>query len=237
MTSFAPARAPEPPAEGEVRVWLVRIGEHARDDGSLSAFERERAARLRFDEDCRRYVAAHVALRRVLGAASGREPRALVFDVGEHGKPSLADDAGLFFNLSHSGERALIAVTRIARVGVDVERARPFERMEDVARRFFSPAEVEALLALPPHERATAFFRCWTRKEAYVKALGEGLGHALDRFAVSLDAGAGARFVSFDEEPGALGRWSLVDLDVDAGYAGALALESPAARVAAAELA
>lgn len=219
-----PTRPIEPPprAAGEVHLWRIALDAPA-DAGEISAEERERAARLRFERDRRRFVAAHAALRRILGGYLGVPAAAVEFAYGRHGKPSLAGRAALHFNLSHSEELALLAVTEIGAVGVDVERERMIEL--EIADRYFAAGEVAALRALPADERQAAFFRCWTRKEAYLKARGEGVLLPLDGFEVSLarDQPRLARVMADAEEAG---RWQIVHLEPAPGYVAALAMRA-----------
>ncbi len=142
-----------------------------------------------------------------------------------YGKPSLSGPggAGLRFNISHCGDLALYAFARSRELGVDVERVTPGMASEKIASQFFSPAEVAALRAVPKPRRAEAFFACWTRKEAYIKARGKGLSLPLDRFAVSITPGDAALLSSCS--PGDVERWSLRELEPGSGYAGALAVE------------
>jgi 4'-phosphopantetheinyl transferase len=216
-----------PPLLGvhEAHLWRLDLdaaGDEATD--ILSEDERARAARFHFERDRRRFIAGRAALRRILAAYLDRAPAALVFVLGPHGKPAL-ENPGLEFNLSHSGGCGLIAITRGRRVGVDVEGIRTDFACEEIARRFFAPAEVEALAASAPHEYAAAFFRCWTRKEAYVKARGDGLTLALDRFEVQLEAAATRAIASCLDDPSERSRWSLREIVPGPGYLGALVVE------------
>ncbi|MGH9472935.1 MAG: 4'-phosphopantetheinyl transferase family protein [Terriglobales bacterium] len=219
-----PTRPIEPPprAAGEVHLWRIALDAPA-NAGEISAEERERAARLRFERDWRRFVAAHAALRRILGGYLGVPAAAVEFAYGRHGKPSLAGRAALHFNLSHSEELALLAVTEIGAVGVDVERERTIEL--EIADRYFAAGEVAALRALPADERQAAFFRCWTRKEAYLKARGEGVLLPLDGFEVSLarDQPRLARVMADAEEAA---RWQIAHLEPAPGYVAALAMRA-----------
>jgi 4'-phosphopantetheinyl transferase len=217
---------PPPLGVDEAHLWRLDLdaaGSEAAAD-ILSEEERARAARFHFERDRRRFIAGRAALRRILGAYLERAPTALVFVMGHHGKPEL-EDPGLEFNLSHSGGCGLIAVTRGRRIGVDVEGIRTDFACEDIARRFFAPAEVKILAASPPDEYATAFFRCWTRKEAYVKARGDGLSLALDRFEVPLEATATRAIASCLDDPPESSRWSLREVLPRPGYLGALVVE------------
>jgi 4'-phosphopantetheinyl transferase len=219
----------DPLADGEARVHVVRVGgERAEDRALLAPEELERVDRFLFARDRELFVAAHAALRRALGAALDVPPRELRFEREEGGRPRLADGE-LAFSLSHSGRRALVALARTPEVGVDVEaRRRGGLDLERVAARSFSPAERAALAVLTSAEREEAFHRIWTRKEAYVKALGRGLYHPLDAFDVSCSADA--RFLAF-RDGSRIDEWGLLDLDAGEGYAAALALRPAPRRV------
>lgn len=231
-TSWSPP--PErPAAAGEVHLWLAELTQStsllARLERTLSADERERAARFHFRRDAEHFVVARGALRDILGRYLCERPERLRFAYNEFGKPSLAGvHAGgpHRFNLSHSRGRALYAVTLGREVGVDLEFVRPDFAGEEIASAYFSRPEVAALRALPAGRRVEAFFNCWTRKEAFVKARGEGLSLPLDRFAVSLAPGEPARLLDVEGEPGEAARWSLKGLPFEDGYVGALAAES-----------
>lgn len=223
--------------DGEVHVWraglepggaaLRRLWE------ILSADERQRADRFHFRKDREHFVTARGVLREILGRYTGATPPSLRFSYDSFGKPSLSDparsaEAGgtpLRFNVSHSGGVALYAVAAGREVGVDIEFVREDFAGLDVARNFFSPHEVAALSALPVAERATAFFDCWTRKEAYIKARGMGLSHPLHLFTVSLTPGRPAALLRTDDDPEEAARWSLVELFPGEGYRAALAFE------------
>lgn len=155
----------------------------------LSRSERERAARFHFPEHARRFIAAHGRLRQVLAEVLQMPPGQLEFATGAHGKPLLAGAASasdIRFNLSHSGDWALIGWSRQRDIGVDIESWRPMRDEQALVRRFFSPAEIAAYAATDTELRSRAFFDAWSRKEAYVKAVGRGLGLPLDSFDVSL---------------------------------------------------
>jgi 4'-phosphopantetheinyl transferase len=217
----------------DVHAWLVSTIEPPVSADMLSAVlspdERARAARFRFERDRRRFVAARGLLRMLLSTYAGREPASLVFEYEAHGKPRPAGADGIAFNVSHSGDVALYAVTRVGDVGVDVEAWRPLADRDDLAARFFAPGEVRRLQALDPDGRQAAFFACWTRKEAFVKAIGEGLSHPLDRFEVSIEPGGGLVHVGGDAAEAQA--WTLVSLPAPDGYAAALALRATDVRV------
>lgn len=208
-------------AAGDLHVWRIALNRDPRKvkelEGLLSPREIERAGRFRFEQDRAHYLAAHTALHRLLRGYLGRD--LLNFHYGTEGKPSIPRSE-LRFNLSHSGEWALAAFTFAKEVGVDVERIREGVNRDGIARRFFSPSEISALEGLPEDQRDDAFFRIWTRKEAYVKARGGGLSIPLDSFDVSLKEDYAAILRAPDLE-----RWSIFSLDVEPGYCAAAVAE------------
>ena len=162
-------------------------------------------------------------LRVILGRYAGVDPAALVFSYGSSGKPAIEDppDARVFtFNVSHSDGIALIAVARAGAIGVDVERLREIEALE-IARRFFSQAEIDAVQSASGAERQRVFFSCWTRKESVLKACGAGLAAASGVEQRVVD---GRRYGMVREEHGASSEWAVIDLDPGVGYVGALAV-------------
>ncbi len=198
----------------------------------LSDEERERAGRLRGAVLRRRWIAAHVALRQVLAAELDVPAHSLEFERDAHGKPRLAGaQAGaLEFSLSHSAALAVIAVSRTAPVGVDVELVESITDSDAIARRHFAGEEWHALDRLAGDARVDAFYRIWTRKEAYLKATGMGLRHALDRFSVN-HVREDARLLHIDGDAAAVASWTLVNLQLDRPYVGALATPVPGAQV------
>lgn len=214
-------------APGEVHVWRIDLDGAASSIGILrsvlSPEERERAARFRTPELCHRWTAARGALRRILSTYTEIEPASLVFETGPQGKPALASPSGtVSFNLSHTSGLALLGITASGQIGVDAESVRPGIEVEDLSKRFFAPAEANEILALAPHAQLAAFFTCWTRKEAFIKAIGMGLSAPLDQFRVTMLAGEPARLVSVAWDRA--DRWSLVDLS-EPNVAAALAVE------------
>jgi 4'-phosphopantetheinyl transferase len=196
---------------------------------TLAVDERTRAERFRFPLDRARFIVARGLLRAIIARYLGREPGAIAFQYSPSGKPSLRDEAGsggLRFNVSHADGIALYAVTRNRAVGVDIESVRTDIVSERIAERFFSPREIASLRALGPELQHDAFFRCWTRKEAYVKARGTGITTALDQFDVSLAPNEPAAILASREEGAARHRWSLHHLTPGPGYVGAVAVES-----------
>ncbi len=192
----------------------------------LSPDERLRAERFRAERDHRRFIAGRGALRAILGDELRIAPEHIRFAYGSHGKPCLDPALGvpeLRFNLSHSDDLALLALTHHGEVGVDLERIRDDRATDAIACRFFSRAECMALSALPANEQTDAFFAIWARKEAYLKARGEGLHFPLGAFTVSL--GQPAALLEVEGEPDEIDRWRLEALDVGPGFAAALAAE------------
>ena len=218
---------------GGVDVWAASLDDLPENSLRvlLSADERERGERFHFERDRRRFVAARGLLRLLLGRYLDVDPAGLRFGYGPRGKPSLAGCEELRFNLSHSGGLTLLAVTRDCEVGVDIEQERPVPESEDIARHYFSAREGAELRSLGADEREAAFFRCWTRKEAFIKATGDGLSRPLDTFDVTLASGKPARLLRVLGEPEAARRFWLEDLRPAPGFAGALAVEGGAKRV------
>lgn len=197
---------------GATESWLRR----------LSPAEQARARRFKFADDRRRYVVAHVALRDILARYEKVAPAELEFVEGENGKPRLAAalaSSGIEFNLTHSRERALVAATRGRVLGVDIEFVSSDFEFQDVAERFFTGREVSALRALPLPLQRKAFYKCWTSKEAFLKAKGTGLSGALDEVEIASISGDRVAIHA------AVAGWSLIELDADEGYEGALVAE------------
>jgi 4'-phosphopantetheinyl transferase len=191
----------------------------------LSDAERERASRFAFDRDRRRFIVARARLRQLLAARLGVGPEAVELRYGAHGKPALAGrfaHSDLRFNVSHCDDVAVYALSSGCEVGIDVEAVRMMGDADDLAARFFSRRENEAYQALDPCDRPLGFFHCWTRKEAFIKALGDGLSHPLDGFDVSLAPGEPARVLRVENTPGDAG-WSLQSLSPAPGYVAAVA--------------
>jgi len=196
---------------------------------TLELSELERAGRFHFERLQRHFVVARGFLREVLARYLEANPEELRFAYNDYGKPALAGEHRLKFNMSHSHEMAVVGVTHHAELGIDVEYIRADFASGDIARRFFSPLEVESFDSLPKEEQVAAFFRCWTRKEAYIKAIGKGMSQALDRFDVTLAPGEPPALLRADEADEA--SWSMSDIDVGPGYASALAVEGPIGEV------
>jgi 4'-phosphopantetheinyl transferase len=216
----------------EVHVWRADLNQEPAQrrifSDSLAPDERARAGRFHFREHREHFIVARGVLRFILSRYLDVSPNLIRFTYNQYGKPAIETRAGvdsLRFNVSHSNGVALYAVARGREVGVDIEFIRADFASLEIAGQFFSTTEVAMLRALPAEQQTGAFFNCWTRKEAYIKALGEGLSRSLQSFAVSLIPGETAKLLSSNNDPDEAARWSLVELDAGAGYVAALAVE------------
>jgi 4'-phosphopantetheinyl transferase len=236
VTSFEQLWHPSPAelslSSAEVHVWRAALDPAAscveQLQRLLSADELQRAARFHFSRDRRRFIVARGALRDILSRYLGVPPAELEFRYSAYGKPALADIAaeeGVRFNISHAHEMALFAVTCGREVGVDIEYLHRTIACEEIAEHFFSARERASLRALPAEIKPQAFFNCWTRKEAYIKAHGEGLSLPLDQFDVSLAPGEPVALLATRGDPREALRWSLQALTPGPGYVAALAVE------------
>jgi len=189
----------------------------------FSPDERARADRFVFDKDREKYSAARGILRLLLAGYMQVEPREINFTYGAQNKPYLVDDP-LFFNMAHSANLLVYAVTGSRELGVDLEMIRPLDDMDGIARRFFAPAEYTALQSVAQPQRLRAFYNCWTRKEAFLKATGDGLTRPLNQFVVSLRPGEPTKLLHLDGDPQAPQRWQMHAFSPATGYVGALAV-------------
>ncbi len=217
---------------GAVHVWRAELeqpGERVRQLAqTLSQDEQARAGRFYFERHRRRFIVARAVLRAILGRYLGLEPEQLEFRYGSRGKPYLAarfSQQALEFNLAHSRELALYAFTQGHEIGIDLEHLRSIADIEQISARFFSARENASLSAVQD-QRLRAFYNCWTRKEAFLKATGEGLTHPLDQFDVSLAPGKPARLLRVQGDPGEAAHWSLRALEPGRDYVAAIALRS-----------
>jgi 4'-phosphopantetheinyl transferase len=220
----------------EVHLWRVDLeavaGAETRWQQLLSSDEQARAARFHFDRDRQTYTATRAWLRTILARYLGSKPTDLVFRYSDKDKPSLALPGNrLEFNVSHSGSRALLAFARGRLVGVDVEHIREDFDPQALAHRFFSADEQRALATLDPEDHYAGFFRCWTRKEAYIKAIGTGLSLPLNQFDVSLRPGEENALLATRPDAGEAAVWSLREVSAGDGYAAALCVHGHGWRV------
>jgi 4'-phosphopantetheinyl transferase len=219
-------------APDEVHLWVWALSPAPPDLSAhreiLDRQEQERMQRFHFAPDRERYAVAHANLRRILGAYLNLAPEKISFRNNQFGKPELLGETSLKFNLSHSKSIAVLAVDQAQPVGVDVEDVKPIEA--GVADRSFSPAELSDLGGLQGDAWLAGFYRCWTRKEAILKAEGVGLSRALDSFDVSLLPSKKAELIATRQ--GFSNPWTLHDVSPSSGTMGALATAQPNARIA-----
>ena len=219
-------------AENEVHVWRAQLelpSSHVQElRGFLTDDELARANRFSFEIDRQRFIAVRGTLRSILSRYMAIYPGHLHFFYNQYGKPSLAPEFSSYllnFNLSHSGSMALYAITQNMEIGVDVECVRPSFEYEEIAERFFSANEVDILRTIPIEKKLEAFYNCWTRKEAYIKARGKGLSLPLDSFDVSFAPWELPMLLITKDEPQERSLWTLLDLKSGLGYMGALAVK------------
>ncbi len=225
------AGSPAGPPAGEIQLWLADLDRPPIPRERLAALlapdERARADRFRFDVHRFRFTVGRGLLRTLLGGFLDADPRGLAFEYGDKGKPRLARlPWDLRFNLSNSRNAVLIAVARGAELGADIEALRELDDASALVERFFHPAEREVFARLGVGDRIAGFYSGWTRKEAYVKARGDGLSLPTSAFQVDLSLGGPAALLRFDQEPEEVARWSLTALEPARGYLGALAVEA-----------
>ena len=237
MTWHAPPSGLTFPLD-RIDVWRVCLvhGDQSEQDlcGILTPDEVARASRFHFQEDRRQYIRGRAMLRMLLSRYLETPPAEIRFQYQNHGKPEIAFPHAcrdLRFNFSDSGGLGLIGVGSGRTLGVDIERVRPLPDFLDIATRFFSAREVQALLALNENKRQEAFFACWTRKEAFLKATGIGLSYPLCESSVSVDPDGPAELWEVKGDPNAVTHWSLESVRPEAGYMGALAYKGPVCRV------
>jgi 4'-phosphopantetheinyl transferase len=214
---------------GDVHLWQATLDERLAIELKylLSQDEQTRADRFHFEKDRNDYVAARVLLRTLLTVYLGIDSDQLRFAYADKGKPYLEESgsSGIKFNLAHSHGRALYAFSNGREVGVDLEFMREDLADEKVAERFFSTGEIDSLKAVGPELRKEAFFNCWTRKEAYIKACGEGLSMPLNEFDVSLAPNEPAALLRNRRLPAEADRWTMRSIPMLAGYVAALVVE------------
>lgn len=210
-----------------VDLWIARYAPASGlpDESLLSPDELARAASFRFEHLRSFFVFCRASLRRILGQYLATDPATLMFQYGFAGKPVLRDAPHLAFNASHSGDVFVCAVSRDRDLGIDVEQIRPMPDWKSVSRHFFSPSEQRHLAQLPGDARETAFFECWTRKEAIIKTTGEGVNRPLDSFEVAFGPGVAARLLRLDQD--CAPPWQVLSFEPATGYIAAVASPQP----------
>ncbi len=211
--------------ESIVDLWIVSYDTTALSSRKyhelLSHDELERANRFKFDHLADFYTFCRGSLRRILSRYLSTSPREIQFAYGNMGKPSLAKESKIDFNVSHSGDLFVCAITNGQLVGVDVEQIRPLRDIPSIAKNFFSPAEQSHLVDMAEEYRTLAFYECWTRKEAVIKATGQGLSRPLDSFDVAFGPGVAAKLKRLDDDHAPA--WQMHSFEPRPGYVGALA--------------
>src|SRR4051812_39623026 len=205
-------------APGAIHLWELDL-DHFIFNDVLSEDERARAAKFRFDHDRKRFTSGRTALRLLLAGYTKTNPQKIQFIYGPAGKPAIANSP-LSFNLAHSGANAILAFTLNHQIGIDLEQIRQIDDMPTVAQYSFAPGEFRRWQALPADQKTRAFYRCWTRKEAYLKAIGEGIAQRLQKFEVAFEAGAPPAILK-----GAEGPWTIIDTGREP-YAAAIACDA-----------
>jgi 4'-phosphopantetheinyl transferase len=216
-----------------VHVWAANLDKPAERISSreqiLSRDEQKRAQQFKFEADRNRFVAGRGLLRNMLSSYLQTDPAKLRFKYSKRGKPDLEgipERDTVYFNVAHSKDLILIAVTRACAVGIDVEWIRPMSDAEDIAARFFSARETAKLMAGPKDRRTSAFFSLWTRKEAWLKATGDGISEMLNEVEVSFLPDEPAKVLAISGNVEAARRWTLLDLSPAPGFAAAVAVEA-----------
>jgi 4'-phosphopantetheinyl transferase len=216
-------------SEDDVHIWRadLEIDEYAQRSflTLLSPDEKNRAQKFRFARDSRNFIAARGILRSLIGRYLAINPAQVSIQYSKFGKPCIANNNFLQFNISHSQNLALLAFTKRFTIGIDVEFVNPEIEAKDIAVNFFAKNEIVSLHALPEKQQALGFFNCWTRKEAFIKAVGEGLSFPLDKFEVSLEPGKPAKLLATDWDPKAISKWSMYSMSPGENFVGCLVIE------------
>ena len=221
----------------QVDIWKIHLDgqkDVSRESRLLSTDEALRAERFLFEKHKIRFIRTRAFVRQILGGYVSVEPAQLTFSYGANGKPEFSREMqchGINFNLSHSEGLALLAITRGLALGVDIEQVNPNFSGQEIAERYFSANEVKLLGGLPEAVRTQAFFSCWTRKEAYIKALGMGLSVPLDSFEVGFSPGGPKHILGPQDDSGEVSRWSIYDIEAAEGYKAALVVEGEGHRL------
>lgn len=222
---------PPPLTKGQVHIWLAELDRPTEQQKALaqhlSPDEQARAIRFIDSRASKRFTAGRGLLRTILGTYLSISPPEVQFNYGVQGKPGLAhpDQEMIKFNLSHSGRYTLVAISPGTDVGVDIEEKRPLDNLEVITRRYFSVQEKEAIRSLPPIDQVNAFYDCWTRKEAFIKACGDGFSIPLDSFSVSLGPKESNLILDPTSTIPPQTSWQIIPLSPPQGYAGAIATQ------------
>lgn len=221
--------------KNEVNIWFIKVDFDADQtkyyESILAVDENEKANRFKFEKDKIVYQTARGILRLLSGKYLNLNPKEIQFEYNEYGKPFYKANKPLKFNVSHSGERIVIAFILNHEIGVDIEKIKNDFDVLELAQNFFSATEIVALESQPKEELPKAFYRCWTRKEAFIKAEGSGLSFPLDKFAVTLDDDIEAELLETQWNPAEKNEWQLFSFIPAKGYLGALAVANTSAKI------
>ena len=224
---WQPAWSWMPSSENIIDVWLLDLTILDEDWHLLSCDESERAHRIVIKDKRNQKAAARVKLRRILSRYVNTDPKNLNFEYGEHGKPNLPSKFNTNFNLSHSEKIGIVGVTKDVRIGIDLERLRPGRDLPGLAQRFFSLEENMALHNLTEPERITAFYRAWTSKEAYLKALGTGLSFPSNKFTIDYTNDGSERIINTDMPGDDPSVWYFSDVTINTEFVATVCFEGP----------
>lgn len=213
----------------EVHIWSLNLGlvpfqAMQEYESILSDDEKTRASKFRFSKDKKTFSLTRGVLRKLAGAYLDTEPKKVKFHYEQYGKPRFQDESRIKFNVSHSGDRAVIAFVRDYDIGVDIEYFKDDFDVLDIAENFFSRREIDKLKMQPLKEQRQAFYRCWTRKEAFIKAEGSGLSFPLDKFTVSMHSDNEANLEHTDWSPDEKDRWNMFSFKPAQNYIAAVAI-------------
>ncbi len=218
-------------AENQVHIWQISLDQKDKSVnkllGLLDVKEKSKAVKFKFEKDLRTYIVSHGAMREILSLYLETRLRNIEFETNSYGKPFLrGGKKDICFNLSHSHELALLAITKSRRIGVDIEFIRPEFAAEAIAEHIFSPLEIEVLRNLPKALQTRAFFDCWTRKEAFIKAVGKGLSYPLKDFSVAFSPFEKPGLVAHENTAVTIENWQIIELEIGGNYAAAMAIEA-----------
>lgn len=213
----------------EVHIWAINKKEHINKLplywDILNTSEKEKAAKFRFESDHNCAVISRGILKNILGNYLNKTPKNIEFKLGEYGKPTLKETSDIEFNISHSKDSIVMAFTQKNKIGIDVEYTKKDIEVKKIASHFFAEEEVTSLLALKESYHKQAFYNCWTRKEAFIKALGCGLSFPLDKFVVSLDCSKEAQLIATKWDKKEKEKWFLKAFEPDKDYIGAVSVK------------
>lgn len=218
---------------GTLHLWYVDVGNELNENyyNLLNRDERIKSEKYRFSQDQNMFITARAVLRILSGHYLKKDPIDIVFNYGPYGKPYFQDENSLMFNISHSGSKAILGFGKVAAIGVDIENIKDNFDVLDIAGKFFSQSEIKSLAETSQEEQNRAFFRCWTRKESFIKAKGDGLSLPLDSFSVTLDDDIKARLIETKWNPSEKESWKILSFVPDNNYIGAVSVRGKVQKI------